>query len=144
MAKGLSPTQRTLRALRQEGRLCAITEKWNAHAGPFGIRQDLFGFIDVLALDRQRGFVGVQCCAGSGHAARRTKILNDCHNEALEWLHCGGKIEIWSWRKLRLKRGGAAMRWAPRIDELTLYDFGEVSDTQDEGEDDDEGDEING
>ena len=26
---GLSPTQRTLRALRSQGRICAIVEKWN-------------------------------------------------------------------------------------------------------------------
>lgn len=44
---GLSPTQRTLRAQRDRGLVCAIVEKWNMHAGPFGIRQDLFGIIDV-------------------------------------------------------------------------------------------------
>ena len=118
--------------------MCAITEKWNAHAGPFGVRVDLFGFVDLLSLDPERGFVGVQCCAGSGHAAHRKKILEQCHNEALEWLRCSGKIEIWSWSKRKLKRSGLAMRWTPRIEELTLRDFeGEVSDTQDEGEDDD-------
>jgi hypothetical protein len=43
MAKGLSPTQRTLRALRDQGRICGIVERWNQFVGPHGIRQDLFG-----------------------------------------------------------------------------------------------------
>jgi hypothetical protein len=29
--KSLSPTQRTLRALRERGLVCAIVEKWNPH-----------------------------------------------------------------------------------------------------------------
>ena len=47
MPKSL-PTQRTLARLRQEGALeVAIVEHWNPHAR---IRQDLFGFIDILAI----------------------------------------------------------------------------------------------
>jgi hypothetical protein len=36
-----SPTQRTMRHLREQGAKCAVVEKWNQHVGPFGIRQDL-------------------------------------------------------------------------------------------------------
>jgi hypothetical protein len=63
--KGLSPTQRTLRALRQQGCICDVAEKFNAHVGPFGIRQDLFGFIDIVAL-KPSGIAGIRCCAGGG------------------------------------------------------------------------------
>ena len=35
----MSPTQRTIRELKNNGRVCAIVEKWNPHAGPHGIRQ---------------------------------------------------------------------------------------------------------
>lgn len=116
----LSPTQRTLRALRADGFHCGIVERFIPQAGPHGKRVDLLGFIDLLALDPARGIIGVQCCAGSGHAAHRTKITEDCNELAREWLRCGGLIELWSWRKVKLKRGGKAERWKPRIEEITI------------------------
>jgi hypothetical protein len=119
--KGLSPTQRTLRALRQQGAICGITERWNSYAG---IRQDLFGYTDLIAIMPDRGIVGVQCCARSGHAARRAKILE---NEiAPEWLKAGGKIEIWSWAKQKVKRGAKAERWVSKIEEIKIEDFKEL------------------
>jgi len=131
MTKGISPTQRTLRELRGQGRIAAIAEKWNAFAGPprpdgtgrVGVRQDLFGFIDLIALDRQNGIVAVQCCAGSGHAEHKRKILEEAAEAALEWLTCGGKIELWSWSKRKLVRGGKAERWTPRIEVITRESF---------------------
>jgi len=118
MAKGLSPIQRTLRELRQRGCICGIVERFNQYAGAFGIRQDLFGFIDLIALYPDKGIVGVQCCARSGHAAHRTKILEN--EVAPEWIKAGGTIEIWSWGKQKLKRGGKAMRWFPKIETITF------------------------
>lgn len=118
-----SPTSRTMNHLRHDGATCAVVEKWNQHAGPFGIRQDLFGFVDVLVLDPERGFIGVQCCARSGHAAHRRKILEECTEKAMEWLKCGGKIEIWSWAKQKVKRGGKLERWVPKVEEFTLDSF---------------------
>jgi hypothetical protein len=97
-----------------------VVEKWNQFVGPHGIRQDLFGFVDVLVLDPGRGFVGVQCCARSGHAAHRCKILEECTEHATEWIKCGGKIEIWSWAKQKVRRGGKAERWTPKVEEITL------------------------
>jgi len=121
MTKGISPTQRTLRNLRQQGAICGIVERFNQYAGPFGIRQDLFGFIDIISLLPDRGIVGIQCCARSGHAAHRTKILE---NEiAPEWIKAGGKIEIWSWAKQKRERGGKAMFWKPKVEEITDANF---------------------
>jgi hypothetical protein len=42
-----SPTQRSLRHMRDLGYLVAVVEHWNPHAR---IRQDLFGWIDLLAI----------------------------------------------------------------------------------------------
>ena len=124
--KGLSPTQRTLRALREQGRVAAIVEKYNAYAGPFGRREDLFGIIDVLALDPDRGVVGIQCCAGSGFAAHRTKILEERHQETHDWLSTPGTaLEIWAWRKVKLQRGGKAERWMPKVETITLQQLQE-------------------
>ena len=61
-ATGLSSVQRTLRAMRDQGRICAIVERFNQYAGEFGRREDLFGIIDILVLDPERGVVGIQAC----------------------------------------------------------------------------------
>jgi hypothetical protein len=132
MAKGLSNTQRTLRALRERGQECAIVEKWNAFGGGKnengekrrvpGIRVDLFGIIDVLALDPQRGVVGVQSCGSSFSEHFRKLTVEKCQ-ETINWLSTPGtKLELWSWRKVKVQRGGKAMRWSPRIREITLED----------------------
>lgn len=122
MAKGLSATQRTLRYLRQQGRICGIVEKFNPYVGEYGIRQDLFGFIDIIALDPERGIIAIQSC-GQSFAAHLKKILEEKTDDSIEWLKCGGKIELWGWRKLKLKRGGKAMRWTPRVKEIKLEDI---------------------
>lgn len=119
----LSPTQRTLRALREQGRIAAIVEKWNAHAGPFGIRQDLFGIVDVLALDPVRGFVGVQSC-GQAFAAHYRKLTEEKAQESLDWMRTpGGVLELWSWRKVKAKRGGKALVWRARVHTFTVEDI---------------------
>lgn len=116
----MTPTQRTLRALRDRGLVAAIVEKWNAYAGPHGIRQDLFGIIDVLALDPALGVIGVQSC-GQDFSGHRTKILEERYQETLDWLRTPGtSLELWGWRKVKVKRGGTAMRWSPRVAHFTV------------------------
>jgi hypothetical protein len=123
MAK-TSPTQRTIRELRNNGRKCAIVEKWNPHVGPCGIRQDLFGIIDVIALDPEQGVVGIQCCAGSGFSAHLKKITEDRAQDTLDWLQTpGAHLELWAWRKVKKSRGGKAMVWRPRIQIITEGDL---------------------
>ena len=122
----LSPTQRTLRALRDRGQIAAIVEKFNAYAGPHGLRQDLFGIIDVLALDPVHGVVGVQSC-GNSFSAHRHKICENRYQETINWLNTPGtRFELWAWRKVKLHRGGKAMRWKPRIAEITLDSTGDI------------------
>lgn len=123
-----TPTQRTIRALRNEGMRCAIVEKWNAYAprgdGGRGIRQDLFGIIDVLALKPGEGFLGVQCCAGSGYQKHLRKLLIDHNQECHDWLETPtGLLQIWAWRKVKVKRGGKAVRWEAKIKSITLDDL---------------------
>jgi len=124
----MTPTQRTLRELKDHGRTCGIVEKFNPHVGKFGIRQDLFGFIDIIALDTDRGIIGIQSC-GQSFSAHLKKIVEERNQEAYEWIRCGGKVELWGWRKLKLKRGGKAMRWKPRIKEITIADLDQVDAT---------------
>ena len=117
-----SPTQRTIRELRNLGRRCGIVERFIG-GGDFGHRQDLFGIIDVIALDPERGVVGVQSC-GQAFAAHFQKITEERAEDAIEWLRTPGTaLELWAWRKVKLKRGGKAMRWRPRVHVFTLGDF---------------------
>lgn len=115
----MTPTQRTLKALREMGRACGIVERFNRFAGPHGVRQDLWGFIDIVAMSKEDGIIGVQSC-GQSHSQHKKKILGECGDLAKLWLSCGGKIELWSWRKIKVKRGGKAMKWAPRVEHITL------------------------
>jgi len=120
---GLTPTQRTIRELRSQGRVCAIVERWNQFAGPHGVRQDLFGILDIIALDPERGVVGIQSC-GESFAAHERKILIERAQETIDWLSTPGTVlELWGWRKVKLKRGGKAERWMPRVRTFTLSDF---------------------
>lgn len=119
---GLTPTQRTLRELRAQGRVAAVVERWMQHVGPHGARQDLFGIIDVLALDPERGVVGIQSC-GEQFAAHLRKLTVERAQETTDWLMTPGtKLELWGWRKVKLHRGGRAERWQPRIQQVTLAD----------------------
>jgi hypothetical protein len=83
----------------------------------------LFGIIDVIALDPQRGVVGVQSC-GQNFAEHERKFFDERAQACIDWLQTPGTVlELWGWRKVKLKRGGKAERWAPRIREFTLADF---------------------
>ena len=124
MAKGLSPTQRTLRELRSQGRIVDVCERWivNPRHPGGGFRKDLFGFIDLIALDSERGIVAIQSC-GQSFKAHLDKIMDsECTEYAIEWLKCGGRIEVWGWRKLKKVRGGKAMVWRPRVKEILMED----------------------
>jgi len=71
----ISPTQRTLKRLREkeEYPLVTIVERWNAFAK---IRQDLFGIIDILAIDTKGNTVGLQVTSYSNISARVKKMEN--------------------------------------------------------------------
>lgn len=119
----LSPTQRTIRALKQQGRLCDIVERFIANPKlGHGIRRDLFFIIDIVALDSSRGIIGIQSC-GQDFAAHYRKITEEKAEFAIEWLNCNGKLELWGWRKCSYKRGGKLKVWKPRVKEITLEDF---------------------
>ena len=125
MAKrGLSNVQRTLRACREQGRFVEKLEQWisygNSKPGmPFGTRRDAFGFIDIMAIDTN-DIIAIQVCTSS-RAEHYRKIMENEYS--LSWLRAGGKIELWSWSKRKLKRGGKAVKWTPNIKIITENDF---------------------
>lgn len=120
MSKGLSYTQRTLRYLRENGVVCEVVEKWIIipnHPGG-GKRKDLFGFIDILCLWPGEGIVGVQSTSGAQHTKHIKKIYGECREMLTEWLKYGAKVKLISWKKKKLERGGKAMRWFPRVEDI--------------------------
>lgn len=90
-----SPTQRTLKRLRDEGYIAGVVERHNVYSHT---KNDLFGFVDVLAV-KPGSTVAVQATSGSNAAARVTKILEERENEAKTCLLAGWTIQIWGWRK---------------------------------------------
>lgn len=122
--KGLSPTQRTLKAMRERGRLVANVEKFNPYAGPHGVRQDAFGFIDLIAIDPADGIIAIQSC-GQDFAGHIRKIKEERNEAVFEWLK-HAPFELWGWRKVKYKRGGKAMRWRPRIADMMLNENEEI------------------
>lgn len=115
--KKTSPTQRTLAFLRAAGYQCAITEHWNPFAK---IRQDLFGFIDVLGMHpRQQGLLGVQATTGAHHAERKAKIL--ALPSARLWVETGNRIWVLTWTCKGAR--GKVKKWEPRIEEIALSEF---------------------
>jgi len=115
----LSNTQRTLRALEQQGYISGIVEKFNPYAGPYGKRIDLFNFIDIISI-MPKGICAIQSC-GSSFWKHDKKILENEY--ALEWLKAGGHIELWGWRKVVKRRGLKLKIWKPRVKVYTLEDF---------------------
>ena len=123
----MTPTQRTMDALRKEGIRPGIVEKWNKHVhrggGGFGVHQDLFGIIDIIAIDARRGIGGVQS-TGSDFAGHMRKMTGPGAEACVDWLLCPGAwLELWGWRKVKKRRGGKQMVWRPRIHRFTLQDF---------------------
>lgn len=120
----MTPTQRTMAYFRQQGMLCGVVERWipNPHHPGGGFRKDFLGIIDMIYMSQADGIVGVQSC-GQDYAAHRRKILEEHNEDARAWLEAGGRLVLIGWRKVKVKRGGTAVRWEPRIEEFTLEDL---------------------
>ncbi len=109
-----SPTTRSLDRLRKRGWTPGIVER---RLGKF-VTVDLFGFADICAMKLGEVPVLVQTTTGSNLAARRTKIY--ASDLAALALQSGFRIVLHGWRKLKVKRGGKAMVWTLREEEVTL------------------------
>lgn len=88
-----SPTQLTLRKLRDDGYTAEVVEKWNPHAR---IRQDLFGIIDVIAV-RGTETLAVQATSATNVSARVRKIGDSPLIGAVR--EAGWSVRVWGWGK---------------------------------------------
>jgi hypothetical protein len=112
-----SPTQRSLQLLRKDGFTAQVVEHWNAFAH---IRQDLFGFIDIVAIsDNRVGVLGIQATSQTNVSHRLEKCLP---MESLKlWLMAGNTFEVHGWGK-KGKRGERKL-WKIDRRVITLLDL---------------------
>jgi hypothetical protein len=87
-----SPTQLSLDYLNKLGYTCQIVEHWNSFAR---VRQDCFGFGDILAYHRNGTIALIQTSTASNFSARKKKILDSWHY--LGWKAAGGIILLLCW-----------------------------------------------
>lgn len=102
-----SPTQRSLKLLRDRGYKVGVVEHWNAYVG---IRQDLFGFIDLIAVKEGEPVLAVQTTSYANTSAREKKIRSIPESEV--WLKAGGAIEVHGWKHTP---HGKVLRWTVRV-----------------------------
>jgi hypothetical protein len=93
-----SPTQRSLSLLRERGYQAEIVERWNPFAK---VRQDLFGFIDIIAVGNGHT-IAVQTTSKSNMSARHHKIVDSPNYP--EVLRSGWKVVIHGWAKNKSNR----------------------------------------
>lgn len=118
----VSPTQRSLARLRELGYVAQVVERWNPHAR---VRQDLFGCIDILAIEpgSKTPILGVQACAAASVSERLKKAIAE--PRLMQWIRSGGSFEVWGWSK----RGARGKRkvWSVRVVPVALYDDRELA-----------------
>jgi hypothetical protein len=114
---------RTLGCLRDEGATVQRVEYWH----PFAKRRiDLLGVADVLSLRSDPPSTTLVQVTDMAHRSAHLVKIDD-EPRAKMWLkagtcpecgHCLHRIELWSWRKLLRKRGGKAVRWTAKREEI--------------------------
>lgn len=89
----MTPTQRSLAALKEQGYFPVVVERWNAFAK---IRQDLWGWCDILAIKKGE-VLAVQVTSTSNVSARIKKIQD---SETVGIVRDAGiRIEVHGWAK---------------------------------------------
>ena len=90
-----SPTQRSLKLLRDEGFTAQVVEKYNMFAHK---RLDLLGFIDIVAIKKgMNGVLGVQTTSTGNIRAREKKLR--ALPEFKLWLETNNRVELQGWSK---------------------------------------------
>jgi hypothetical protein len=106
-----SPTSRSLDYARKQGWMAGVVERHNTFSHK---KNDLFGFADI-AIAAGRPLL-VQACAGSSHAARRTKLLGERLAQVGLAIASGYHVEIWSWSKTGAR--GKRKLWTLRVEKI--------------------------
>lgn len=102
----VTPTQRSLAYLREQGYHCEVVEKWNSFTKQ---RKDLWGWCDILAI--RRGEVLAVQVTASAVSDRIKKIMA---SDTLALVREAGiRIEVHGWRK------NSKGRYVQRIEDIS-------------------------
>ncbi len=101
-----SPTQRSLKLLREQGWTAEVVERWIPGAN---IRKDLFGFVDILAISGNET-LAVQCTSYANVSSRVKKIAESDLVGIVR--DAGWEIQVHGWRKPK-------HRWEVRIVDIS-------------------------
>lgn len=99
-----------------------MVERWIPGRGgkSFGVRKDLWGFVDLLAMQPGYPLLAVQTTSGSNMSDRIKKIRGIGLHRT--WLDCGGRIQVIGWRKVCRRRADGSRTkqkvWEPIVTEL--------------------------
>lgn len=116
MAKRVPYTSKTLELLRDQGWMCEKVEQWIPGAN---IRRDLFGIIDIIAIDRGQ-VLGIQSTSWDARKPHLEKIYRERLEQTKAWLDSGAHLWLITWQKVKIKRGGKAFRYEPHVDIIDL------------------------
>lgn len=112
----VTPTQRTLKWLREQEYSCQVVEKWNPYVNH---RIDLFGCIDIVAIKYgEAGVMGVQTTSSSNMASHYKKSI--AIPELKTWLETGNRFLIQTWRK------NSKGKWVSKERDVILADIWEA------------------
>jgi hypothetical protein len=113
MARRTQLVSKTLAALRDEGYVAEVVERYNHYSKR---RIDYIGVGDILAFKANPpDTLLVQVTDMDHRTAHLEKILAE--PLARVWIRAGNRLEQWTWRKLKVKRGGKAVRWTAKREE---------------------------
>ncbi len=115
--KGKNPTARSLELLRASGWTAQVVERFNQFAM---VRQDLFGFIDIVAVHpNHKGVLAIQTTTFEHGQDRLRKICKE--PRAMIWAQAENPIEVWTWRKTKKSK------WEVTVLQVTIKQSSETS-----------------
>lgn len=122
--KPVSVGSKTLAECRKRGWNAQNVEQTIRIPGGRTFKRDLFGVIDIVALNGNQT-IGIQATATSAHHAHRMdKAFAEPRLRA--WLVAGNKFFVWSWSMQGAR--GETKRWKLREEEISLerYDLAQT------------------
>lgn len=110
----MTPTQRSLKYLRDKGYAAEVVERFNIYSKT---RHDLFNMWDIVALGTgEVGITGIQTTSGSNVSARIKKL--QANPLFTRWVDAGNGAYVHGWRKVGPR--GKRKTWQLREILLTL------------------------